>query len=210
MRNRAIRPILATLSILVLTGVPTQAAPVAIRDVIQVLSNHRNPPELRIRTSSQTSRVISGRVDDIRQGDVIAGASFTNPSSGFSFLGDPLDQDPQKVEVVVLGDVDATICDCGDIEIPVGGFPRWPLAFLGVIPFLFLPNGDEEPVPPFIPPTNIPPTSTQPTPTPPATTVPEPATLLLFASGLAAFGSGMRRRFRRSKAVKQIQTTEED
>jgi PEP-CTERM motif len=207
MRNRAVRPIVAILSILILTGVPAQAAPVVLRDVIQVLSNHRNPPELRIRNVSQTpNTAISSRID-LRQGGDNADGQFAPPTSGFSFSAtDTGDQDPQKVEVVVLGDVEATICDCGDITIPVGGFPRWPLAFLGVIPFFFLPKGDE--VPPFIPPI-IPPTSSQPTPTPPTPT-PEPATLLLFASGLAAFGAGMRRRFRRSKAVTQIQTTEED
>jgi PEP-CTERM motif len=202
MRNRSLRPIVATLSILLLTGVPTQAAPVVISDVIQVLSNYQNPPQLGIRTTSPQTGSMRPT------GEIAEMSGLIVPTSDSLFSGIAIDQDPQQVDVVIQGDVEATICDCGDITIPAGGFPRWPLLFLGVIPFFFLPDGDEEtpvPLPPFTPPT-----STQPTPTPPVTTVPEPASLLLFASGLAAFGAGLRRRYGRSKSMMQIQATEED
>jgi hypothetical protein len=202
MRNRSLRPIVAVLSILLLTGVPTQAAPVVISDVIQVLSNYRNPPHLGIRTTSPQTGSVKPT------GEINQTSGLFAPTSNSLFSGIAFEQDPQKVDLVVQGDVEATICDCGDITIPVGGFPRWPLLLLGVLPFFFLPEGDEEtpePLPPFTPPT-----STQPTPTPPVSTVPEPASLLLFASGLAAFGAGLRRRYGRSKSVMQIQATEED
>ena len=39
--------------------------------------------------------------------------------------------------------------------------------------------------------------------------IPEPASLLLFGSGLAAFGAGLRRRYAKGKLAAQIQTTEE-
>jgi PEP-CTERM motif len=214
MRNRAFRPIVATLSLLILTGVPTQAAPVVISDVIQVLSNYRNSPELRLRNVSQNpSTAISTHIGPIKPaGDApeLSGGVWIRPMSDSLFSGIAIDQDPQKVDVIVQGDVEARICDCGDILIPEGGWPKWPLLFIGAIPFFFLDSDDNEtPLPPIIPPTSTLPTPT-PTATPPVTTVPEPASLLLFASGLAAFGAGLRRRYSRLKSVKQIQATEED
>ncbi len=55
MMSRAFRPIAAILSILLLSGVPTHAAPVAISEVIQVLGSYQNAPELRLRSVSQTT-----------------------------------------------------------------------------------------------------------------------------------------------------------
>jgi hypothetical protein len=103
------------------------------------------------------------------------------------------------VDVVDQGDVEGTICDCGEITVPGGGFPKWPLLFLAAIPFFFIHGCDhcEDPTPPT-------------TPTPPGTPeIPEPASLLLFGSGLAAFGAGLRRRYAKGKLETQLQTTEE-
>jgi hypothetical protein len=103
------------------------------------------------------------------------------------------------VDVIAQGDVEGTICDCGEITVPGGGFPKWPLVFLAAIPFFFIHGCDhcETPIPPT-------------TPTPPRTPeIPEPASLLLFGSGLAAFGAGMRRRYGKGKLNTQLQTTEE-
>jgi hypothetical protein len=103
------------------------------------------------------------------------------------------------VDVVDQGDVEGTICDCGEITLPGGGFPKWPLVFLAAIPFFFIDGCDhcETPTPPT-------------TPTPPRTPeIPEPASMLLFGSGLAALGAGLRRRYARSKLNNQLRTTEE-
>ena len=100
------------------------------------------------------------------------------------------------MDVVDQGDVEGTICDCGEITVPGGGFPKWPLLFLAAIPFFFIHGCDDcEP--------NV-------TVTPPPTPeIPEPASLLLFGSGLAAFGASLRRRYARGKLAAQIQNTEE-
>jgi len=216
MMSRAFRPIAAILSILLLSGAPTHAAPVAISEVIQVLGSYQNPPELRLRSVSQNA---SSLVDDGNGPSPVASAaqqsaagavgeipdgttSEAAPSNSADTLlaGVAVSADPQAgVDVVDQGDVEGTICDCGEITVPGGGFPKWPLLFLAAIPFFFIHgcNHCETPTPPT-------------TPTPPGTPeIPEPASLLLFGTGLAAFGAGLRRRYAKGKLASQLQTTEE-
>ena len=66
MMSRAFRPTAAILCILLLSGVPTYAAPVAISEVIQVLGSYQNPPELRLRGVSQHTNSL---VADGTEGD---------------------------------------------------------------------------------------------------------------------------------------------
>lgn len=208
MMSRAFRPTAAILSILLLSGVPTHAAPVAISEVIQVLGSYQNPPELRLRNVSQNpsaaidedgSSPIATAAQEAAAGDVveIADTSSVDVASGNTLLsGVAVSMEPQAgVDVVDQGEVEGTICDCGEITVPGGGFPKWPLLFLAAIPFFFIHGCDDCDTPP--------PT----TPTPPDEVIPEPASLLLFGTGLAAFGARLRKR--RNKAVPQIQTTEE-
>lgn len=212
MMSRAFRPTAAILSILLLSGVPTHAAPVAISEVIQVLGSYQNPPELRLRSVSQNASStaqegdgpspIASASQEAAAGDVIGMADTTTTDS---ILGDTLlagvavSSDPQGgVEVVDQGDVEGTICDCGEITVPGGGFPKWPLLFLAAIPFFFIHGCDDCQTPTPPPPPG--------TPTP---EIPEPASLLLFGSGLAAFGASLRRRHARGKLAAQIKTTEE-
>ncbi len=208
MMSRAFRPTAAILSILLLSGVPTYAGPVAISEVIQVLGSYQNPPELRLRSVSQNpsaavdedgSSPIATAAQEAAAGDVIQLADGTTPDvvTGDTLLsGVAVSMEPQAgVDVVDQGEVEGTICDCGEITVPGGGFPKWPLLFLAAIPFFFLHGCDDCDTPP--------PT----TPTPPDEVIPEPASLLLFGTGLAAFGARLRKR--RNKAVPQIETTEE-
>jgi hypothetical protein len=115
--------------------------------------------------------------------------------------------DPQRgVEIIDQGDVDGTICDCGEILIAGGGFPKWPLLFLAAIPFFFI-NGDDDFDTPTLTPTPTPPITPAPTPT--ETPIPEPASLLLFASGLVAFGAGLRRRYVKSRLATRVDVAKE-
>jgi hypothetical protein len=216
MMSRAFRPIALTLSLLLFCGAPTHAAPVAISQVIQVIGGYQNPPELRLRTVSQnTSSLVAdgdgaSPVTSTAQQSSAAGVDVipdnttgnvaTANTADTLLAGVAVSAEPQAgVEVVDQGDVEGTICDCGEITVPGGGFPKWPLLFLAAIPFFFIHGCDhcETPTPPT-------------TPTPPGTPeVPEPASLLLFGSGLAAFGAGLRRRYARGKLAAQIQNAEE-
>jgi len=211
MMSRAFRPTAAILSILLLSGVPTHAAPVAIREVIQVIGSYQNPPELRLRSVSQNPSSampdgegpspVASATQQSAAGDAveISDATTANSVSGDTLLaGVAVSADPQGgVEVVDQGDVEGTICDCGEITVPGGGFPKWPLLFLAAIPFFFIHGCDKCQTP------------TPPPPTTPTPQIPEPASLLLFGSGLAAFGASLRRRHARGKLAAQIQTTEE-
>ena len=218
MMSRAYRPTAAILAILLLSGVPTHAAPVAISEVIQVLGSYQNPPELRLRGVSQgvnsslddgdgasavASSAQQSAAGDIIEnsdptvGEVVGGSVITGDANETLLAGVAVSADPQGgVDVVDQGDVEGTICDCGEITVPGGGWPKWPLLFLAAIPFFFIHGCDdcETPTPPA---------------TPPGTPeIPEPASLLLFGSGLAAFGAGLRRRYAKGKLA-QPQNTEE-
>jgi hypothetical protein len=114
------------------------------------------------------------------------------------------------VEIVEDGEVEGTICDCGEILVAGGAFPKWPFLFLAAVPLIFINDCDDcrqtpesSPTPT---PTPTPPSNPTPTPTP----TPEPASLLLFGSGLLAAGAGLRRRYAKTKLAEQIVNEEEE
>jgi hypothetical protein len=209
-RGRVYRSLATILTILLLTSTPVKAGPVTLNEVIQVLGRYQQTPDLRLRSLTQSGNAPASGVkgssgnSDTKQANPDGPGSLidTTVSGGGSLLRGVSFNDPQRgVEIVDQGDVQGTICDCGEILIPGGGFPKWPLLFLAAIPLFFIVSDDDFETPTSTP---TPPGNPVPPPTlfsvpPGETPIPEPASLLLFGSGIAALGLRYRRRKSRGK-----------
>jgi hypothetical protein len=205
-RNRGItgRLLPATLIFLLLSAVPALAEPVKVNQVVQTLTTTQNVIDLRINTLVQDPA--KGTQQPNQGGESVAktGGPTGKPESVISSVVVAAEGATIGVEDIEDGEVEGTICDCGEILIAGGAFPKWPFLFLAAVPVVFITDccdNDTTPTPTPTPPT-------LPTPTPTPTTVPEPASLLLFGSGLLAAGAGLRRRYAKPKVLDQIKEEE--
>ena len=197
----------ATLCILFFTAVQALAEPVTINQVVQTLSISQGALNLELNTLVAQDPGQKGgtqqpgpRSDNgpatqggIKTDSIISGVTITGQNQK---LG---------VETIDEGEVEGTICDCGEIFI-AGGFPKWPFLFLAAVPLAFI-HGCDDCDTPSSTPTPTPPSNPTPTPTPPG--VPEPASLLLFGTGLAAAAAALRRRYGKAQVDQQIDVEEE-
>jgi hypothetical protein len=202
MKHQAIRRAALMLSVLLAAVVPTQAGTITLADVAQILVNGqtgRPARDFRVRSITlngsvpvsglTTSSAQSGNQTSSPNGST-NGTSTGAGDGSASLIDTAQTQQPGgTVETIDLGDVTGTVCDCGEIpviDLPGGGFPKWPLLALAGLPLFFIPGGDDDVTTPGPTPPGPPP--------PPPPPIPEPATILLFGSGLMALGAGARRR----------------
>lgn len=211
---RHICRLLAAISCIVfLTSVSVHADQVRVNNVVQTLSNLQGTTNLQLTLVSQDPGTSGAKGSTVTpSGPRNDNASGTrDPKLDGVLPGLPLISDNNKIgidDISEEGEVEGTICDCGEVLVAGGGFPMWPLAFLAAVPIAFIDFDDDcsdcnESTPT---PTPTPSPSPNSTPTP----TPEPASLLIFGTGLIAVGAGLRRRYTKAKLANQIQKTEEE
>lgn len=217
MRSRAFRPIATILSLLLMAAVPVHAGPLTFADVVHAMANMQNGgqnPELRLRTIQQqgSTPTTAGTQTPARSsngapqsgsanGTATSGSNGTAAAPGqpvplVSDTQTPTSQQQGPAIQVTQGDTQGTVCDCGEVRTRPG-FPLWWLAGIPAICLTgicthghtnhqCIPGPGED--------SNCEKTTT---------TIPEPASLLLLGSGLAALGAGARRRYHRVKLNQQ-------
>ncbi|MFL6227931.1 MAG: hypothetical protein ACJ741_04030, partial [Pyrinomonadaceae bacterium] len=157
MRHQAIIKVALMLAFLSIAAASAQASPVRYQDVFALASvagqSGRPSVDLRMRPLGQqqggasTQQTASIKSPDQKPSSVVVpdGASIPAASGSASLTGTevapPQPGQQTNVETVELGEVQGTICNCGDILVPGGGFPKWPLLALGAIPFFFINHG---------------------------------------------------------------------
>ena len=208
--SRLSRTLTLTLCVFFLTAVPALADTVRMNQVQTLTSS--NGPSIRLNNLLSQDPVSPTKGSTQQNGPRAETASVQGGTKSESIISGVTATSAQQVgiDIVEEGEVEGTICDCGEILVAGSPFPKWPFLFLGAIPLVFISDCDDCDEPPSSTPTPTPTPPSTPTPTPTPPEVPEPASLLLFGSGLVAFGAGLRRRYTKSKLAAQVKGQEEE
>lgn len=203
--SRLPRLFAGTLFVFLFAAVPALADTVRINQVVQTHSG----PAIDLKLNTLVSQNPAGTKVSTQQPNGPRSENTTaqtpKPDAIISSVVVTSQGQDIGLDIVEEGEVEGTICDCGEILVAGADFPKWPFLFLGAVPFVFISDCDDcDETPTSTPkPTPPPPPSSTPTPTP------EPASLLLFGSGLLAAGAGLRRRYAKAKLAAQNDAREE-
>ena len=211
--NRLSRLVAATLALFLLSASPALADPITANQVVQTYSSSTGTLDLRLQSLvSQDPAQKAGTQQNGPRNEQTAQGQTKNESP---IPGVAITAEGQQlgVDIAEEGEVEGTICDCGEILVAGGAFPKWPFLFLAAVPLVFIDHHcdscdeqkQESPTPTPTP-TPTPPSIPTPTPTPPG--VPEPGSLVLLGTGLAAASAGLRRRYAKIKIARQTQEEE--
>ncbi|MFN2405760.1 MAG: PEP-CTERM sorting domain-containing protein [Pyrinomonadaceae bacterium] len=184
-RHRAVSAVTAFVLLTIFTASSVHADSVRINNVVQTLSPTQGPADLKLGADTATQGSVSKtKTSTTTNGTVESPVAGAKPGAA----GVQVVQDPQQIglDIIEEADVEGTICDCGELLLAGGGFPKWPLLFLTAVPFVFIDDCETCDTPPE--------SNSTPTPNATPTPTPEPASLLLLGSGLLAAGTGLRRR----------------
>ena len=211
--RRLSRACVITLCVFFLSAVPAMADSLRINQVVQTLAGSKGSPDIRINNLVSQDPVAPGTKGSTQQSGPRADsqASAQGGAKAESIVTGVTSTPEQQIGVDIIeeGEVEGTICDCGEILIAGAAFPKWPFLFLGAVPLVFINDCDDCDKPPRQE-TPTPTATPTPTPTPTPPEIPEPASLLLFGSGLVAFGAGLRRRYTKTKLATQLKGQEEE
>ena len=193
------RFLVSALFVFFLTAVPALADTVRIGQVVQTLTGSQGSPGIKLNSLVSQDPIAPGTKGTTQQNGPRADSQTPppgGPKSDSLLSGVAVTSDQQiGVDIIEEGEVEGTICDCGELFVAGAAFPKWPFLFLGAVPLVFISNCDDCDEPPSSTPTPTPTPPSTPTPTPTPPEIPEPASLLLFGTGLVAFGTGLRRRY---------------
>lgn len=209
---RLSRMFVITLCVFISSAVPALADTIRITQVVQTLTGSKGVGNVKLNSLVSQDPVAPGTKGSTQGGPRTETQATGTPKVESIISGVTVTSDQQiGVDIIEEGEVEGTICDCGEIFVAGAAFPKWPFLFLGAVPLIFISDCDdcdESSSTPTPTPSPTPPSTPTPTPTPPE--IPEPASLLLFGTGLAAVGAGLRRRYAKSKLAAQMKRQEEE